>query len=99
MTFDYPTHSAYEIAKYLFALFRSRYTWDMNVRALTVRAVRLVSEDDMQLSFFACEKENEKREKMEHTAYELENKFGTGAVTFGSLMINEKLPDESVGEE
>ncbi len=98
VTFDYPTHSAYDIAKHLFALFKSRYTWDMNVRALTVRAVRLVSDDEIQMSFFQSEKENEKREKMENTAYELESRFGTGAVTFGSLMLNDKLPDNNIEE-
>ncbi len=87
------THSAYEIAKQLFALFNQKYTWDRNVRALTVRAVKLSGEDDeVQMSFFAEEQTDERRERMEKAAYELENKFGKGTVTYGSLMSNDKLP-------
>ncbi len=88
------TDSAYEIAKALFALFKIKYTWHKNVRALTVRAVKLSGEDeDKQLSFFENEETKDtKREIAEKTAFEIENRFGTGAVTFGSLMNNEKLP-------
>ena len=87
------THSAYEIAVQLFALFKQKYVWSKNVRALTVRAVKLSGEDDeVQMSLFSDEQPDEKRERMERTAYELENKFGKGTVTFGSLMANAKLP-------
>ncbi len=89
-----PTHSAYEIARQLFSLFKLKYTWDKNVRAVTVRAVKLVGEeDDVQLSWFEMENSEDKREKIDTTAYELENKFGLGAITFGSLMLNDKMPD------
>ena len=87
------THSAYEIAGQLFALFKQKYVWSKNVRALTVRAVKLSGEDDeVQMSLFSDEQPDEKRERMERAAYELENKFGKGTVTFGSLMANDKLP-------
>ena len=67
--------------------------WSKNVRALTVRAVKLSGEDDdVQMSLFSDEQPDEKRERMERAAYELENKFGKGTVTFGSLMANDKLP-------
>ena len=64
------------------------------MRALTVRAVKLSGEDEeKQLSFFENEETKDtKREIAEKTAFEIENRFGTGAVTFGSLMNNEKLP-------
>lgn len=88
------THSAYEIAKNLFALFKKRYTWQKNVRALTVRAVRIISDDDaVQLTIFDRIDGTDKMEKMGRTAYELENRFGEGTITFGSLMHNDKIPD------
>lgn len=88
------TQSSYEIAQALFKLFKEKYTWHKNVRALTVRAVKLsTGEEDEQLSFFEEETvKDEKREKVEKAAFELENRFGTGSITFGSLMNNEKLP-------
>lgn len=89
-----PTHSAYEIARQLFSLFKLKYNWDKNVRAVTVRAVKLMGEeDDVQLSLFEMENSYDKREKIDTTAYELENKFGMGAITFGSLMLNDKMPE------
>lgn len=90
-----PTQSAYEIAEKLFELFKEKHNWDKNVRALTVRAVKIVSEnDDVQLDFFSMEEDDEKRERIEKTAFELESRFGKGAVTFGSLLGNEKIPDD-----
>ncbi len=94
VTLDTPTQSAYEIATNLYEIFKKRYGWEKNIRALTVRAVRLATdEDDEQLSLFDTEDKTQKWEKIENTAFELENRFGEGKVTFGSLMINEKLPD------
>lgn len=96
-----PTHSAYDIAKALFALFKQKYTWHKNVRALTVRAVKLSGEDEEeQISFFEQEEvKDEKREKAEKAAFDLETRFGSGAVTFGSLMNNDKLPAKGHEEE
>lgn len=100
MPLKHATHSAYEIAKTLFALFKQKYTWQKNVRALTVRAVKLSGEDEEeQLSFFAEEQVDEKREKVEKTAFDLENRFGEGAITFGSLMKNDKLPAKGHEED
>ncbi len=94
VSLDIPTQSAYEIATKLYEVFKRRYGWEENVRALTVRAVRLASEgEDEQISLFDAENKTQKWEKIENTAFELENRFGEGKVTFGSLMINEKLPD------
>ena len=74
-------------------MFKQKYTWQKNVRALTVRAVKLSGEDEEeQMSFFAEEVKDEKRERVQKAAYDLENRFGAGAITFGSLMNNDKLP-------
>ena len=87
------THSAYEIALALYKLFKEKYPWHKTVRAITVRAVKLAGEDDeVQLSMFEEEKSDIKRENMEKTAFDLENRFGKGAVTFGSLLTNDKMP-------
>ena len=95
-----PTHSAYEIALALFALFKHKHNWDKNVRAITVRAVKLSGEnDDVQMSLFNDEKTDEKRENMEKTAYELENRFGKGSITYGSLLKNDKLPMKEEPDE
>ena len=44
----------------------------------------------MQLDFF--ENDNQKREKAENAAYEIEKKFGKNALTYASLMGDMKLP-------
>ncbi len=94
------THSAYEIASVLFKLFKQKYTWQKNVRALTVRAVKLSGEGvQEQMSFFEKADTDEKREKVQKAAFDLENRFGTGTITFGSLMNNDKLPANGHEEE
>jgi len=89
-----PSQSAYEIATELFELFNKKHSWDKNVRAITVRAVKLAPEDEAaeQISFFEENVSNPKREKAEKTAFELEERFGKGAVTFASIMKNDNMP-------
>ncbi len=93
VSLENPTASAYEIANKLFCVFKKNFVWTKNIRAVTVRAVRLVQGDEgEQMSLF--DKSDQKKEKLQKTAFELESKFGVGAVTFGSLMNNEKIPTE-----
>lgn len=85
-----PTASAYEIAVQVFALFKSKYAWKRNIRAVTVRVIKLCDKDgNYQIGFFD---ENEKRDKVEDAAYEIEKRFGKNALTYASLMGDMKLP-------
>lgn len=85
-----PTLSAYDIAAQAFELFKSKYAWKRNVRSVTVRVIKLSDKDgNMQLDFF---ENNEKREKAENAAYEIEKRFGRNALTYASLMGDMKLP-------
>lgn len=90
---NFPTHSAHEIASQVFALFRQKYRWRRNIRAITVRTVKLTdSASGVQVSFFDG---NEKHKKAENAAYEIEKKFGSGTVTYASLIGDMKLPYKS----
>ncbi len=96
ITLDFPTHSAHELTAHLFELFTQRHNPSKKVRALTVRTVNLVNQsDDIQMNFFES---NEKREKAENAAYEIEKRFGKNSITYAGLLKNSNLPgskDES----
>ncbi|NLB80658.1 MAG: DNA polymerase IV [Clostridiaceae bacterium] len=88
-----PTHSIMEIAKEAFLLFRENYKWEKDIRAVTVRAINLVSEHTFQqISFMSDESKRQKREKTETAMEEICNRFGKQAVTYACLLEDLKMP-------
>ena len=90
---DCAENKAYEIAKKAFKIFKSQYTWERNVRSVTVCVSNLCGNDgNVQMNFFSDNAENQKREKAAEAAYEINKKYGKNSVTYASLLCDMKLP-------
>ena len=84
-----------EIGAAAFRLFKERYHWNTNVRAVTVRAIDLVSQKDPnQISIFVDTVKVARRETLEDAIEDLRGRFGKYAVTYGILLGDLKMPDD-----
>ena len=84
-----------EIGAAAFRLFQERYRWGSKVRAVTVRAIDLVSQNEAdQLSMFVDTERLTRREKLEDAIEELRGRFGKHAITYGILLGDLKMPDD-----
>lgn len=84
-----------EIGGAAFRLFKDKYRWTSKVRAVTVRAIDLVPQNEAdQLSVFVDYQKLSRREKLEDTIEELRSRFGKHAITYGILMGDLKMPDD-----
>ena len=84
-----------EIAHACFKLFRKHCTWQTKVRAVTVRAIDLVPEKTPeQLSMFVDHERRKRRVRLENAVEEIRRRFGKGALTYGTLMGNKKIPND-----
>lgn len=89
----FATQSAIEIAREGFRLFRENYTWKHNVRAVTVRAIELQSENAPdQLDLFGNCETHDKQEKIDNTVMDIRRRFGDKAIFNCCLMTEEKIP-------
>ena len=87
------TRSAFEIAESAFLLFKKHYLWINNVRALTVRAINLESEDaPIQLDLYNDYRKHDRQMKIEDTVLELRRRFGDNAIKNCCLMMEDKIP-------
>ena len=82
-----------EIASAAFDLFRERYRWNTNVRAVTVQAADLepVYSPD-QLDMFDDINKRIDREHLQDAIEALRSRFGKGSVTYAVLMGDLKMP-------
>lgn len=84
-----------EIGSAAFRLFQERYRWSSKVRAVTVRAIDLVPQNEAdQLSMFVDTERLTRREKLEDAIEELRGRFGKHAITYGILLGDLKMPDD-----
>ncbi len=84
-----------EIGAAAFHLFQERYRWGSKVRAVTVRAIDLVPQNEAdQLSMFVDNEKLTRREKLEDAIEELRGRFGKHAITYGILLGDLKMPDD-----
>ena len=84
-----------EIGSAAFHLFQERYRWSSKVRAVTVRAIDLVPQNEAdQLTLFVDNEKRNRREKLEDAIEELRGRFGKHAITYGILMGDLKMPDD-----
>ncbi|MCQ2420853.1 MAG: DNA polymerase IV [Clostridia bacterium] len=84
-----------ELAHAGFALFRQRYRWSTNVRAVCIRATELVPKKDAeQLSMFADIKRLDRREQLEDAIEGLRGRYGKKALTYASLLGDLKMPGD-----
>ncbi len=82
-----PTDTYSEITEKAFELFVKNYTWRKNVRALTVRAINLVSSDDaFQTNLFLSENKRERARTRELTMDNIRRRYGDSSVEAASLL-------------
>ena len=90
-----PSRSPLELAQAGFALFRQRYGWEKPVRALTIRGIRLITEDTpCQTDLFLNFQRHEKQRKLDDAVDEIRRRFGTDAVRAASLMNDLKIAQD-----
>ena len=81
-----------EIGSAAYRLFKERYNWNNKVRAVTVRAIDLVPQNDAeQLTMFVDMERLARRERLEDTVEDIRRRFGKEAVTYGILMGDLKM--------
>ena len=90
-----PTNSAYAIAKRALALFNEVYSWKRPVRAVTVRAINLLSlEEPEQINLFSSEpvKVNNRSERIDKTLLDIRSRFGDGIIKNAVVLNNDVMP-------
>ena len=88
-----PTQSPSELVRVAYSLFLKSYTWEKNVRALSIRAINLISDSTPgQLDIFSCADAMQRNEKKDRAIESIRNTFGRGSIVFASTMINPKIP-------
>lgn len=89
-----PTQSAFEIAKAAFSLFCDTYHWELNVRAVTVRAIQLVSENTpIQTDLFSDFSRHERQEKIDRTVLDIRRRYGKNGIFNACLLMEKNIPD------
>ena len=84
-----------EICAAGFRLFCQRYHWNNHVRAVCIRAIELVPQnDDEQLSMFIDTEKRDRRVRLEDAVESLRGRFGKHAVTYALLLGDLKMPDD-----
>ena len=82
-----PTQSPSQIAKEAYSLFLRKYDWLLPVRAVSVRAINLVSNDTpYQLDIFADTEKIAKIEALDRTVEALRHKYGEGIIRNACLI-------------
>ena len=82
-----PTRSPLELAQAGHALFCRRYGWRRPVRALTLRATRLLPDAaPVQMDLFSREAARQKRRLLDDAVDDIRRRFGKNAVRAASLM-------------
>ena len=84
-----------EIANAGFRLFQKRYQWEVPVRALTVRAINLVPQNEAeQLSLYIDHEKRDRRIMLEDAIEEVRRRYGKRALSYAILMGDLKMPDD-----
>ncbi len=87
-----PTQSPSQIAREAFALFSKNYDWRLPVRAVSVRAINLVSKGaPYQLDIFADTERIAKIEALDKTVEALRNRYGEGIIRNACLIGSPKF--------
>jgi len=83
------------IAKAAFDLFSKSYTWNNDIRSVTVRAINLTSQTEPeQLTIFSDASSVQKRERLEDTIESIRERFGKNSILPATLCRNIKMPTD-----
>ena len=90
---DAPSQNAGEIAKTGFSIFNEKHIWEGPVRAVTVRAIKLIpTPESIQTDFFDDAVKREKLEKIDLATDEIKRRFGKYSIFPAALMGDLKTP-------
>lgn len=93
------THSPMEIACKARELFHLNYNWRIPVRAVTVRAIKLVPQSTpQQTSIFMDVQKIERRERLDDAVEDIRRRYGKRSIYPVSLMGDLKMPGKGVHE-
>ena len=82
-----------EIAAAAFGIFKQKYIWNTDIRAVTVRATNLEPQDEAeQVSMFVDYNKICKNEQVQDAIEEIRSRFGKGAVKMAVLLGDLKMP-------
>ena len=88
-----PTHSGKALAEAGFELFRKRYDWEKDVRALTIRAISLLPDSEpIQLDLSYNHNRFVKIDTLEQTIDGINERFGKNSVLPARMLTDIKLP-------
>ncbi|HIV86286.1 MAG TPA: DNA polymerase IV [Candidatus Monoglobus merdigallinarum] len=91
-----PVRNSAELAGLGFELFKKNYDWEKQVRALSIRAIKLVSENKpVQVGLFDNISREMKRDRIEESMEGIREMYGKRAVMYGSLLCGLKLPGDN----
>ncbi len=86
---DYPLRSPLALAKAGFRLFSERFDWHLPIRAVGIRGINLISEQDgRQYSMFCDPQKLEKQERLADVSDSLRSRFGK-KIIYPARMQNE----------
>ncbi len=95
----FPTQSPMVIARRAHGLFTQNYFWQNPVRAVTVRAIKLVPADrPRQIRLFEEPARQERQDRLEKTIENLRDRFGKNAVINAVLLGDLKIGSREVHE-
>ncbi len=88
-----PTQSAMELAREAFRLFCEQYRWELNVRALTIRAIRLQPETaPVQTDLFTDFARHERQQKIDETVLSIRRRYGKNGIFNACLLLETAIP-------
>ena len=88
-----PTQSPSELVRVAYGLFLKNYTWERNIRAISICAINLISAaSPVQLDIFSCADRLCKTESRDRAVENIRNRFGRGSIVSAAAMINGKMP-------
>ena len=92
-TLPYGGQTSFLLRDGAFDLYRSRYDGRLPIRAITLRAIRLVPEKHaIQRDMFSDYDKQKKEEALDNALHGIKARYGDGAVTFLGLLEDTKMP-------
>ena len=96
----YPTQSWREMVNCAMELFRLRYTWQYPIRAVTIRAVDLISASmPQQLDLFGEHEKRKRNDNLEIAIEDIQCCFGRDAIRLASSMNGLKVQKDKSHEQ
>lgn len=93
----FPSQNSVEISELCLHLFLKNFSWQKNVRSLTLRAINLVDapasyQCDLSKDFVL----HEKNESIAKSIYQIRKKYGDSIISFASIFERDKLVKDEV---